>query len=148
VAHRRQQKPFGIVVAVALSAVFAGVVFWVFIRPSINGPQNRQSLTAFATRMKLGHSRDTVRGAFESPIGPNSFRFREYEPDCWAFETPLEFGARNWILVVSFGNDKVDGIGIRTADSLKDKPHGAPPDRVLESARSRWKTRFGPDRES
>jgi hypothetical protein len=46
----------------------------------------------------------------------------------WAIETPLEFGARNWILYVELSNSKVVEFRVRTIDSMNDHPKEAPPD--------------------
>lgn len=47
----------------------------------------------------------------------------------WVIETPLEFGASNWILIIDFYDNKITSLRIRTEDSVLNKPHDAPPDK-------------------
>jgi hypothetical protein len=44
-------------------------------------------------------------------------------------ETPLEFGATNWIVLFGMEKDAVYAVRIRTADSIKYQPPGSPADR-------------------
>ena len=44
--------------------------------------------------------------------------------------TPIEFGARNWIVYLAFENDLLTEIKIRTEDSIFRHPKDAPPDIV------------------
>ena len=147
-AKSRRANLVGLAATATLLLMIATLIYWSFIRPSIGAPKNRRALTAFASAVRIGDSQVSIRETFETSLGSSSIRFVEYDSDCWAFKTPLEFGSGNWILVVSFDNGNVDGVGFRTADSLKGKPGNAPADRVLESSRSRWKNRFGPIWES
>jgi hypothetical protein len=62
----------------------------------------------------------------------------------WVVYTPLEFGAKNWTLILLFDESEVVGIGIRTEDSEKMKPKDAPEDRVVDEHQKTWDSLYGP----
>ena len=43
-------------------------------------------------------------------------------------DSPLEFGARNWMLYLQFDDERLSSARIRTADSMYEHPAEAPPD--------------------
>lgn len=45
-------------------------------------------------------------------------------------DTPLEVGAKNWVLYISFGSNRVESVAVRTADSEHYRPSDAPGDRI------------------
>ena len=51
----------------------------------------------------------------------------------WAVETPIEFGAKNWVLYMEVNDSRVISLRVRTADSLKEHPVSAPPDKSLQN---------------
>ena len=53
----------------------------------------------------------------------------EQEKTDLRIETPLTFGAKNWILHLAFEDQKLTSLKVRTKDSAQLRPHGpAPPD--------------------
>ena len=48
-------------------------------------------------------------------------------------ETPIEFGAKNWVLHMEVNDSRVISLRVRTADSVKEHPVGAPPDKSLQN---------------
>ncbi|QDS97314.1 hypothetical protein [Adhaeretor mobilis] len=62
----------------------------------------------------------------------------------WRLSTPLEFGARNWVLIAVFLDGKLVAHGIRTADSDFEKPAIAPKDKMVDSpdVGDIWNSRF------
>ncbi len=52
----------------------------------------------------------------------------------WEVETPAEFGATNWVLYLEVSNSKIVALRMRTMDSSKRRPEGAPPDKSLPGA--------------
>jgi hypothetical protein len=48
-------------------------------------------------------------------------------------ETPIEFGAKNWVLYKEVNDSRVISLRVRTADSVKEHPVGAPPDKSLQN---------------
>ena len=63
-------------------------------------------------------------------------------PETVSVETPLEFGARNWILHLLFANGKLVGIGVRTEDSDKSRPPRAPLDKIADRYAEVWHRRY------
>ena len=57
-------------------------------------------------------------------------------------QTPYEFGATNWFLVLLFHKNRLTGIGIRSADSLRYLVSGGPPDKVDPDSEIEWKNHF------
>ena len=51
----------------------------------------------------------------------------------WVVETPVEFGAKNWVLYMEVTDSRVVALRVRTADSVKERPVGAPPDKSLQN---------------
>ena len=56
-------------------------------------------------------------------------------------ESPLTFGAKNWVISLVFENDVVAAVLVRTEDSPTEKPRGSPQDRLTEP-RAPWLARF------
>ena len=52
--------------------------------------------------------------------------------------TPLQWGAHNWNLCLEFDKDGVAAIAVRTDDSYRHPPLGAPPDLVKPGFRPFW----------
>ena len=48
-------------------------------------------------------------------------------------ETPIEFGTKNWVLYMEVSDSRVVALRVRTADSVKEHPVGAPPDKSLQN---------------
>jgi hypothetical protein len=73
-------------------------------------------------------SKEEVRQLLSEP------RFRgltlaEDSPNEWGIETPMEFGATNWVLYLEMSDSRVIGLRLRTSDSQAIHPKGAPPDK-------------------
>jgi hypothetical protein len=56
-------------------------------------------------------------------------------------ETPLTFGAKNWVVYIVFEGDVVAAVLVRTEDSPRLRPKDAPGDRVRDSHAS-WLAAF------
>ena len=52
-------------------------------------------------------------------------------PDLWRLNTPPEWGAANWVLLIEWNKDRVGALRLRTAANMKARPQEtAPPDEV------------------
>ena len=51
-------------------------------------------------------------------------------PAMWIIETPYTFGAQNWILYLDFTGDELTAMRVRTVDTDRLLPPGAPVDIV------------------
>ena len=54
-------------------------------------------------------------------------------PVLWAVETPIRFGAKNWIMYADINGSKILAVRIRTMDSDKDHPEEAPADVAFDA---------------
>ncbi len=92
--------------------------------------ESRASVLAIYERLELGQGQGSVEALVaEYPI----LRVRSYEETLEA-ETPLEFGAKNWILMLEFQQGVLVAAKVRTPDSASYHPPDAPPDLVADSA--------------
>lgn len=64
----------------------------------------------------------------------NGLTLREVSSTEWAVETPIQFGATNWILYVEMIDSKMVALQVRTADSRSIHPNGAPPDQSFRTS--------------
>jgi hypothetical protein len=88
--------------------------------------QAREQLLAFASSVRVGQSVESVVSRCKR-YSRLSCRV-EPKGDVFA-DTPLEFGAGNWIVWLAVRNGTVSAIRFRTPDSTRTRPKGAPPDR-------------------
>jgi hypothetical protein len=54
---------------------------------------------------------------------------REWSPNDWVVDSPLEFGATNWIVHIILHDGRTTSIQLRTPDSDTRLPEGAPSDK-------------------
>ena len=63
--------------------------------------------------------------------GHSHLRLVKVSPSEWLVETPLQFGAGNWVLWIEFEGQEIRALRVRTADSKEVLPERAPPDRTF-----------------
>jgi hypothetical protein len=97
--------------------------------------KQRDAMASFSSTIELGMSRDEVDGKCRRACRDNSGW--RYSPNVEGFgvsvalvESPLTFGAKNWVVFFVFENDVVAAVLVRTSDTRRLKPHGAPQDRI------------------
>ncbi len=109
---------------VALLALAALAVIW----SGSKSKEAREELEAAFARVQLGASSSEIRAL----IGESEFRhlkLREVDPSNILVQTPLEWGARNWVLWIEVTNEKVTALRIRFHDNKNRRPDLAPPDK-------------------
>ena len=112
-------------VFVALLALTAITVIWSGSKSS----EGRKELEAAFVRVQLGASSSEIR----TLIGESEFRhlkLRQVAPNSFLVQTPLEWGAHNWVLWIELKNDKVAALRIRFHDDKSSRPDQAPPDKA------------------
>jgi hypothetical protein len=119
------------------------IVWWFFFSGAVlatsrTDAPSRNALTAMHRDIALGSNFQAVLQAF--------YRHRTTEtnivvlkPQLLRVNTPLEFGAENWVLLVELSEDKVVGVRMRTSDFASPSPEvppppGSPPDKNGQSA--------------
>jgi hypothetical protein len=73
-------------------------------------------------------SKEELRRLLDEPRF-RGLTLREDSPNEWNLETPMEFGATNWVLYLEMRGSRVSALRVRTADSRAIHPKGAPPDK-------------------
>ena len=123
-----------IFIGLAVAAVTTFVVWDTFVEPLWHRDRNRGEIRALYEALTPGMTRDDVSRSLDGSRYPH-LTVRRRGDERWFAETPSEFGAGNWILVIEFADERVRAIRVRTADTIRDRPVGAPPDRVPSTAR-------------
>jgi hypothetical protein len=104
---------------VTLGLLWLGRSYWL--------SKAHSELLSFAESVKIG---DPVSAAMRQCESKRLLKCRgPYEDDNLIADTPLEFGATNWIVWIVVREGKVAAVRFRTPDSLKFKPPGSPVDR-------------------
>jgi hypothetical protein len=91
----------------------------------------RTELKAFLAAVKLGADSESVKNQFKATRA-NHLELREIQTNLWVIRTPLQLGARNWLLYISFRDSRVEGLRVRLQDSKDVRPQDAPSDRTLQ----------------
>ena len=102
------------------------VLFWSWRdRRSVSA---RTELLIVETSLPLGAS----KGDVEAACNRTNYEYIRCAPlpgrSAVGFATPLEFGAKNWVLLVEMGDGVVVSKKYRTEDSLREHPPGSPAD--------------------
>jgi hypothetical protein len=108
--------------------------------------RQREALALFSQSVRLGMSRDEAdRTCKQACVQNRGWDYRasigQAGISAAVVETPLTFGARNWVVYLVFEKDVVAAVLVRTADSPREKPGGSPRDRIAE-LRAPWLARF------
>ncbi len=133
--------------ALLLAIVIASVSS--FVAHSIRAAaQEKEAIAGFSRSIDLGTTRDDVdRKSRQACLDNTGWRYHpslDGHPSSTAIvESPLTFGARNWVVYLVFENDVVAAVLVRTEDSRRQKPKGSPQDRVRDGHMS-WLADFTP----
>jgi hypothetical protein len=114
-------------VAVVLTIFLSAIIY---TRSSRQG-ENRGKIVALMSEVSKHPTNQEVRRLLSES------RFQgltlSQEPNELVVETPIEFGAKNWVLYMEVNDSRVISLRVRTADSVKEHPVGAPPDKSLQN---------------
>lgn len=114
------------------TAVGLLIIVGVVAYPELGAEEARQELVAHASALELGLTKAEARQRIAAL--PRQ-KLRLYEsPDSWSVHTPHRFGARNWLMLVEFTDDRIRCIRVRLADSVRVRPTNAPADRCRDDA--------------
>lgn len=95
--------------------------------------KSRAELVQFEKQLQLGETKDEVRQRY-SAARLSRLKLRESvggNHNEWVVETPLQFGAGNWLLWLEFKEGRLSAVRVREEDNTLVKPRDAPPDRAL-----------------
>ena len=83
-------------------------------------------------QVQLRNSKKQVQQVFRAG-NYQTLKLRDFPKDnYWFVSTPLEWGARNWVLYIEYdGNGKTGALRMRVSDGPYERPHEpAPQDKV------------------
>lgn len=118
------------IIALVLGVVWV-IVFWfngVFQTHKNNEP-HRAALLQIHDELDLGASHSEVLAAYWLHR-TDSMRLLADQPSRWVIRMPLEFGARDWNLLLEFHDDRVTAVRVRTSDGPP--PKDGPGDKQLD----------------
>lgn len=88
----------------------------------------RHCLREICASVRPGMSPGEVRGAIGHHLDPRvDLRLECSDRNEWSVTSPVEFGAKNWVLYLRFRRDKLAGVAVRTYDSKGEVPWDDPP---------------------
>jgi hypothetical protein len=123
-----------IVTGVLAVAITGGIVSFFFSQFRYN-PVARQELRQAFSTLHLGDSPTQVRQSVQR----RNYRYlklRRWKRAHWALDTPLEWGAKNWVLHLDFNGNALVAKRVRIADHVTLKPRGATfPDEIAPKAK-------------
>lgn len=108
-------------------------IAWLLARelePTFHRGRNQRELLDVERGLKPGMSVAEARRVFREAESPR-LKLMESASGL-VIQTPYEFGARNWLLIVDTRDGVVVGIKVRTSDSVNEHPPAAPPDREFK----------------
>jgi hypothetical protein len=134
--------------SVALAAIASVICLLVLLANSRISAANRDKeyLAALSESIVLGSDREAVLRQCNEASRKHGWAFTaeiaSVNVPTSCVETGLRLGATNWVLYVSFIDDRTAAIMVRTSDTPRFIPEGAPPDRIQDQARDFWKKKF------
>lgn len=100
-----------------------------FLHRTAQARAARQEVIRAYNKISLGAPLAEVRAVFTR----ETFQYlelHEEQPDKWLVQTPLEWGAANWLLIIELKDERVHAVRIRTQNSAEEHPPRAPADKV------------------
>jgi hypothetical protein len=118
------------IVAVVSIAVIGGLAYFTFALHERH--ENRAKIRSLAIELSDHQPTiDELRQLLQQPRF-QGLNLQEESPSQWTVETPLEFGAKNWILSLEVTDSKIVAICVRTPDTPNSRPADAPPDKRFQ----------------
>lgn len=91
----------------------------------------REEIVVLSGQLTIGIGRQEVQRVFTSGRY-RSLHLHDIGSDLMLVYTPIEWGAKNWILRLEFKRDKLAATKVRLHDNAGVKPSEAPEDRISE----------------
>jgi hypothetical protein len=115
-------------IGVLAAGTVLALVWDPFIGSFLHRERNRGEVLALYQAIQPGMAGSVVEEEKRSGRYPH-LTFHGGKGSGWYVSTPLEFGAKNWVLVVDAVDGRVTAVRIRTEDGLHDHPAQAPSDK-------------------
>ena len=133
-----------------IAAIVIGFVAAILIARSYRvAAEQRTALASFSSQIGLGMPRHAVdaackRACVENPEWTYISSVDAFGAPMALVETPLTFGAKNWVVYIVFESDVVAAVLVRIEDTPRLRPNAAPGDRVRDVS-AHWLAGFTPD---
>ncbi len=82
--------------------------------------------------VELGNFRETLEDRFENG-DYDTLQLTHLSAEESLVRTPLEWGARNWLMWVEFDDNRINAVRFRFQDSRYERPESAPQDKTFVS---------------
>jgi hypothetical protein len=131
-----------------LSAIVIASASGLVIQANRAAEQQRKAIASFSQSIVLGMSRDEVNRRCKQACHDDAgWKYVPNVDGRWpavaVIQSPLTFGARNWVVYFAFEDDVVVAVLVRTYDERRQKPIGSPQDRVRD-AHASWFAEYAP----
>jgi hypothetical protein len=116
-------------VALMITAILGAIIY----TSSAKQAEYRNEILALTAELSH-HQRDA--GEVRRLLSESRFhglKLQEQSSEEWTVETPIQFGAKNWVLYIELRGSRVIALRIRTADNKNIRPKDAPPDMSFPS---------------
>jgi len=117
-------------IGVLAAGTVLALVWDPFIGSFLHRERNRGEIVALYEAVQPGMAGSKVEEASRSGQYPH-LTFQGGNGKSWFVSTPLEFGAKNWVLMVDVADGHVSAVRVRTEDGVHDHPAQAPTDKTL-----------------
>jgi hypothetical protein len=111
-------------------AITMGMIAWI-LKPPVaaiwHSREAQRELVAFTSGLELGLSQADVRGRLAA-ARPKLLTASEVDASLMLVQTPLTFGAGNWVAWLDFSQGRLASVRIRITDGERFKPDGSPSD--------------------
>ncbi len=111
---------------ILIVAILAALAIPSVVQLQRHNEANRQALLKIRDTIQIGDSLQRVLDVYQQ--NKAQLKLNTAAPNHVYIETPLKFGANNWILHIEMNNSKVTAIQVRTADGPL--PTNGPKDKI------------------
>lgn len=112
------------------------IVLDTFFDFRVDKKESRRQMLRLFEDLEPGQPIGMVEDVFREKNGDNdSLELYSGNPKTWFVQTPLEWGAENWLLWIEHDAGRIEALRIRISDSKSFKPRDAPPDKTFADKR-------------
>ncbi len=125
----RVNKVIGLLAVSILSIGLGASLWWAW--KSAKASKAATEITALFALVEIGMTPEQVEQAY-AQRSPHDVNLRKLTTGSWLFQTPLQWGAVNWVMWVDFSDEAVSSVRLRLLDDKERRPSDAPPDKQKE----------------
>lgn len=122
----RVNKVIGLLAIAALCVGLAGFHWWTWNVAKAN--KATSEITGLFALIEIGMTAEDVEQAY-AQRSSQDITMRKVTNGFWLFQTPLQWGAVNWVMWVDFSEGAVCAVRMRLLDDESRRPSAAPRDK-------------------